>query len=186
MILADTMTPPGPRPPRLLQLADGAVIWAGRKAEELRMLLRRAPPLSLRPSTNRRLLYVAMTRAADRLIVGGADGVNRRPAGCWYNLVRDALDPLLVAEGENDEKVFRFRKPEAEEPAPPAALPEVTTADDRREAPSWLRHPAPPKHRARRGFRRLQRLTKKSPAPRRRAPPRIGKELSHEAASCIG
>ena len=33
VILADTMTPPGgPKPPRLLALADGAMIWAGRKA----------------------------------------------------------------------------------------------------------------------------------------------------------
>src|SRR3984893_9556559 len=32
VILADTMTPPtGPKPPRLLELSGGAVIWAGRK-----------------------------------------------------------------------------------------------------------------------------------------------------------
>ena len=49
-----------------------------------------------------------MTRAADRLIVCGADGVNRRPEGCWYNLVHDALEPLLVAEGEDEEKVLRY------------------------------------------------------------------------------
>ncbi len=36
VILADTMTPPqGPRPPRVLQLAAGAVVWAGRKAEDV-------------------------------------------------------------------------------------------------------------------------------------------------------
>ena len=36
VILADTMTPPaGPRPPRLLQLADGAMIWVGRKADDV-------------------------------------------------------------------------------------------------------------------------------------------------------
>ena len=35
VILADTMTPPaGPKPPRLLALADGATIWAGRKADD--------------------------------------------------------------------------------------------------------------------------------------------------------
>ena len=36
VILADTMTPPaGPRPPRLLKLADGAMIWVGRKDDDV-------------------------------------------------------------------------------------------------------------------------------------------------------
>ncbi len=36
VILADTMTPPaGPRPPRLLQLAGSALIWAGRKDDDV-------------------------------------------------------------------------------------------------------------------------------------------------------
>ena len=38
-----------------------------------------------------RLLYVAMTRAKDRLYVCGWQGVNRREAGSWYDLVRDGL-----------------------------------------------------------------------------------------------
>ncbi len=146
VILADTMTPPqGPRPPRLLQLADGAVIWAARKAEDVpSVATARAAALAEAEHEYRRLLYVAMTRAADRLIVGGADGINRRPPGCWYNLVRDALDPLLVAEGENDEKVLRFRKQQAEDLGAPVAVSAETLAADRREAPSWLRQPAPP------------------------------------------
>ena len=40
---------------------------------------------------HRRLLYVAMTRAADRLIVCGAQGLNAKPQGCWYDLVHAAL-----------------------------------------------------------------------------------------------
>jgi ATP-dependent helicase/nuclease subunit A len=146
VILADTMTPPqGPRPPRLLQLADGAVIWAGRKAEDVESVATaRASALAEAEHEYRRLLYVAMTRAADRLIVGGADGINRRPSGCWYNLVRDALDPLLFAEGEDDEKVLLFRRHNAEDSAACAAPAAETVADDRRETPSWLRQPAPP------------------------------------------
>ena len=36
VILADTMTPPaGPKPPRLLELSGGAVIWAGRKEDDV-------------------------------------------------------------------------------------------------------------------------------------------------------
>ena len=53
VILADTMTPPaGPRPPRLLQLADGATIWVGRKADDVPALQRRAAAASRKPNTN--------------------------------------------------------------------------------------------------------------------------------------
>ena len=39
----------------------------------------------------RRLLYVAMTRTAEHLIVCGAQGLNGKPKSCWYDLVCDAL-----------------------------------------------------------------------------------------------
>ena len=46
-----------------------------------------------------RLLYVALTRAADRLIVSGVepkarkDGADPRPANCWHRIVEQALAP---------------------------------------------------------------------------------------------
>ena len=114
VILADTMTPPaGPRPPRLLQLAGGADDL-GRAAKPTTCRASRSARASASAEAEheyRRLLYVAMTRAADRLIVCGADGIRKRPEGCWYDLVRDALEPRLVAEGDGDEKVLRFCNP---------------------------------------------------------------------------
>jgi ATP-dependent helicase/nuclease subunit A len=47
-------------------------------------------------SEHRRLLYVAMTRAAERLIVAGCDPATGRPKECWYNLVCAGLKPDLV------------------------------------------------------------------------------------------
>ncbi len=44
-----------------------------------------------------RLLYVAMTRARDRLYVAGFDGNKARPNGCWYELVHAALTPTMSA-----------------------------------------------------------------------------------------
>ncbi len=38
-----------------------------------------------------RLLYVAMTRARDRLYVAGFEGKNGRAKGCWYDAISDAL-----------------------------------------------------------------------------------------------
>ncbi len=76
VILADTMTPPtGPKPPRLLELSGGAVIWAGRKEDDVpSVAAARDAAKSEAENEYRRLLYVAMTRAADRLIICGADG----------------------------------------------------------------------------------------------------------------
>src|SRR5215475_10404448 len=103
VVLADTTTPPaGPpqRPPRLLALAPATshspncFAWAGVKATDT------APVSAARERARheaedeyRRLLYVAMTRAIDRLVICGADGERARPEGCWWNLVFDALRP---------------------------------------------------------------------------------------------
>ena len=112
VILADTMTPPtGPKPPRLLELAGGAVIWAGRKEDDVpSVAAARDAARSEAENEYRRLLYVAMTRAADRLIICGADGRTKRPERCWYDLVREPLEAFLVEEDDGGEKVLRYRK----------------------------------------------------------------------------
>ena len=139
VVLADTMTPPaGPRPPRLLRLSGGATIWAGRKADDV------PDAAAARTATNaeaeheyRRLLYVAMTRAAQRLIICGADGIKKRPQDCWYDLVRDALEPFLVAEGEGEEKVLLYRKDVPERVTALEVMGEPDAAP--RKLPPWLR-----------------------------------------------
>ena len=42
-----------------------------------------------------RLLYVAMTRARDRLYVAGFEGKKGRDDGCWYDLICQGLEPDL-------------------------------------------------------------------------------------------
>ena len=101
VILADTTTPPeGPiqHQPRLLSLpaqdaAPGHAGPAGLDADQEGRHRRRSRPRAPRRGGDaedeyRRLLYVAMTRAADRLVICGSDGKNKRPDGCWYNLDR--------------------------------------------------------------------------------------------------
>ena len=140
VFLADTMTPPaGPRPPRLLELPGDAMIWVTRKADD--------PPAAAAARQNaqrdaadeyRRLLYVAMTRAADRLIVCGAQGDKRRPDGCWYDLVCEPLKPFLVEESDGEDKVLRYRtaaSPAAERRGAALAL----QRPDRPVVPAWLR-----------------------------------------------
>src|SRR5215475_10037794 len=149
VVLADTTTPPaGPpqRQPRLLALAAPATshspscfAWAGVKATDT------APVAAARERARheagdeyRRLLYVAMTRAIDRLVICGADGERARPEGCWWNLVFEALKPPVSVEeaaDDGDGKVWRYRKtPPSAGKTSPATAP-ATPTDER---PSWL------------------------------------------------
>src|SRR5262249_33649336 len=90
---------------------------------------------------HRRLLYVAMTRAIDRLVVCGAEGQHPPPDGCWWDLVAAALKPLAPAgsAGDGGGDAWRYRPAlpllagSAAAPAPGAAL----SAD---ALPSWLGH----------------------------------------------
>ncbi len=85
----------------------------------------------------RRLLYVAMTRAIDRLVVCGADGERARPEGCWWNLVFEALKPPVSVEepaDDGDGKVWRYRKTPPSAGKTFAAAAAVPTD----ERPSWL------------------------------------------------
>jgi ATP-dependent helicase/nuclease subunit A len=46
-----------------------------------------------------RLLYVALTRAEDELIICGAEGRRAAPDDCWYNLVKRGFDKLPAEPG---------------------------------------------------------------------------------------
>ena len=194
VILADTMTPPtGPRPPRLLKLAGGALIWAGRKEDDgATVAAARGTARVEAENEYRRLLYVAMTRAADRLVVCGADGIRARPKGCWYDLVRGALDPHLVEEEDNGEKVLRYRKSASMASAPcrssvrrPARSPR-----NRRRGASFHCGCANQRLPNRRGVRRFRRRLPSTRRPARSRPWPLRRKTAarhwHAAASCIG
>jgi len=94
VILPDTMQPPKPRGGLFwLDEQDGELpLWPLRKGYDGELVDRvRARAQSVQDQEYRRLLYVALTRAEDRLIVCGWRGKNAAPAGCWYNLVAGAL-----------------------------------------------------------------------------------------------
>ena len=151
VILADTVTPPkGPKEPRLLSLpvaqaapdTPARIVWAGRKADDIApVAAARAEAVRAAEEEYRRLLYVAMTRAADRLVVAGARGQNRMPPGCWYELVSDALKPEAIAElaDDGDGTVLRWRRSGAIETG--AAARAVETPHEK--LPDWLTRNAP-------------------------------------------
>jgi ATP-dependent helicase/nuclease subunit A len=86
-----------------------------------------------------RLLYVAMTRAQDRLYVCGWQGKTKLPEGCWYELIKTGLAKLLSpVEGLNG--VWRVEK----RPTEPVQSVETAKAEDAAiELPAWALTPAP-------------------------------------------
>lgn len=53
-----------------------------------------------------RLLYVALTRAEDELIICGARPKNTPPDACWYESVRRGFDRLEIPEDADGKRVF--------------------------------------------------------------------------------
>ena len=96
----------------------------------------------------RRLLYVAMTRAEDRLYVGGWTATRLAP-DCWYNLIRNGLQDLTEPSdldiGGNGLRVV------GDQSEPPDRREEaVLTIDNAGPSPRWVHHkpaaePVPPR-----------------------------------------
>ena len=144
MILADTTTPPsGPRDPRLLALANGPLVWATARGEDVgAMSDARGKAQQDARDEYRRLLYVAMTRAKERLVIAGTQGRNKIPDGCWYKLVEDALTGDCAAgpadDGEGD--VLRYRKSGSKNIEAQTGKKKTLPAETKpASVPNWLR-----------------------------------------------
>lgn len=90
-----------------------------------------------------RLLYVAMTRAEDRLYVCGWEGLQKREAGVvWYDLVKDGIEAHLTPQVGADSKIIgRMETLQTESRPASDAKPEETEAAP---LPDWALKPAPP------------------------------------------
>ena len=137
--------------------APEVVVWAGRKADDpASVAAARAAMLLETEDEYRRLLYVAMTRAADRLIVGGCmpGNMNTIRRFSWYDLIDKGLgnSGLHLQTIETPDGVVKrySRLEDAAAPTGKAAAP-ATTAPT--ELPAWLRAAAPPELRADRPLR---------------------------------
>ncbi|MCS3445112.1 MULTISPECIES: double-strand break repair helicase AddA [Bradyrhizobium] len=127
--------------------APGVVVWAGKKAEDPPNVAdARKAMLGDTEDEYRRLLYVAMTRAADRLIVGGCmpGNMNTVRKSSWYDLITRGLanSGLKLEELETPAgKVMRYSRPDdvADLTGATASAAAVPIA-----LPSWLRAPAAP------------------------------------------
>ncbi|MBS0221038.1 MAG: double-strand break repair helicase AddA [Proteobacteria bacterium] len=147
---------------RLLAAADGRTrLWLPRTDdanEAARAWRAEARERSLEEQN--RLLYVAMTRAEDRLYVGGWIGVRKQDAGCWYDRISAGLAASIESEGPPGRRraismPFDFTRYLADEGwagdgfeltnEGHLALPEqqALALPQTVPAPAWLERPAP-------------------------------------------
>jgi ATP-dependent helicase/nuclease subunit A len=133
---------------KLIHLPDGVVVWAGRKADDPAAVgAARTAMLGETEDEYRRLLYVAMTRAADRLVVGGCmpGNMNTVRKHSWYDLIVKGLGNSGLHEKTietADGPIKRYSRLEDAAPATGSAAAVATAAPI--ELPSWLRTSAPP------------------------------------------
>jgi ATP-dependent helicase/nuclease subunit A len=87
-----------------------------------------------------RLLYVAMTRARDRLYVCGWEGTQKREKRCWYDLIKDGLGHLPELDGPGGKKINRVA---CEQTKPVQGGEKERESDAAIPLPEWTLSPAP-------------------------------------------
>jgi ATP-dependent helicase/nuclease subunit A len=86
----------------------------------------------------RRLLYVAMTRAEDRLYVCGWHGARKPSDDCWYNLIRRGLEAMVKTPSTNyavhretpESDILRLICPQVGAPEKSEAIEPITDFSD--------------------------------------------------------
>lgn len=149
VILPDTLRGAGSRKPE-------RILWPDRSGFDLPLFLpsKEVMPMSAADAYDRvearleeeyqRLLYVAMTRAEDRLYIGGYRGKNAALPASWYNAMENGLaalpdtESIPFADGQNGMRLTNPALGEADR----AGKDKTVRADKPAPAP-WLFTPAP-------------------------------------------
>ena len=153
VFLPDTCAvPSGRHDPSLFGLDDrpgeaesGLIAWSPRTdADPARVAEARAQSRRRDVEEHRRLLYVAMTRAEERLIIAGFCGEKGPGEGSWYAMVQAAGLPLEpapapwgAAAGQPADQVLRMEDP-MPEGAKLASTRPVAPGDEAPALPPWL------------------------------------------------
>jgi ATP-dependent helicase/nuclease subunit A len=145
VILPDTCSAHRGERDGVFMTEDGAPIWAGSKSNDIDLSAKlRAVAEARALREHRRLLYVALTRAQDRLIIGGAFTGHPKGPGhadtSWYTVCLGAMQRLAptgrVAEIEdNGRTILRFGD------APELLIPATVSSKTAVPLPAWLTRP---------------------------------------------
>ena len=127
--------------------AAQACVWPPKGTRRLAPIAEATAALAVGEAHERnRLLYVAMTRARDRLYIGGYEGRKGRADGCWYDIIQQGLaEKLSKSEDRLGRTVFRLASAQTAKPdrrhtetasavlvEPPPAWAETPARDERR------------------------------------------------------
>lgn len=112
VILPDTTSAPKPSGARIHEI-DGVPVWSPRREGELpEVTAARAAADARAEEEHRRLLYVALTRAQDRLIIAGhwfgRDATRGYHDRSWYALCHKAMDKLSSPGDDALKEVRRY------------------------------------------------------------------------------
>lgn len=104
VILPDTVSAAGQhkQDPLLMLEAGNAKLplWLAPKLFESEIMISlKSARQNAQTDEDRRLLYVAMTRARDQLYVCGYESARTPPADCWYETLKNGLTPHMVEFG---------------------------------------------------------------------------------------
>ena len=112
VFLPDTCSAPGASPATPLvdlavedTLGGGAPVhaWSTKGAGQLAPIAAgRAAKTKRETEENNRLLYVALTRARDRIYVTGFEGKRPPQAGCWYDIIWQGVEELVSENTDSD------------------------------------------------------------------------------------
>ena len=139
VILPDTTSLPEPPSRKGHLLYDGDRVLFPLADDEAPQIVKdakvRAEAETLRE--HRRLLYVALTRARDRLYVCGFENKKGVKGGSWYELARDAAESLGVKVTQGDGEIIAFGATSEEKGT-------AATAEQKQHTlPGWIGKPAP-------------------------------------------
>ena len=120
--------------------APRVVAWSQRKDDDCDAVRKARVAAQVADNDEyRRLLYVALTRAEERLYIAGFEGGTPRSPSCWYDMISLALDGDLTMAKWNGLTVGRFGDvPRGVKRG--AVHPE---AGEAASLPAWLHVPAP-------------------------------------------
>ncbi len=154
VIMADTTSDPGQKPDRSAELIlnDGRTLHMLpiRKSEQSGALAAIVERQATREAQeHKRLLYVAMTRAEERLVMGGSLGARRKgvpPEASWCAALRNGME-ALGCDWQDDRhfgQVMRYVGMAGVVAAAPAKVERANVATTEKTAiPGWLFKPAP-------------------------------------------
>jgi ATP-dependent helicase/nuclease subunit A len=143
VILPDTTTAAKAMGGPLLDGEGGGFLWAPRAKDDCQASAEaRALRETAAANESLRLLYVAMTRARDRLIVAGVESQKSRYAGSWHDFIARAFERPEIADAARETKngetqITRFGRD------PAVAAPASAVAGGAHPLPGWARSLAP-------------------------------------------